>query len=241
MKKIMLFLLVLFLSSCVTTLKPPAPVQDATWKTATIAGADVTMVQTPMSTSMTGAPVSTSGTFSIDMPISIDFSVLKNLLLKKYSTETFSGIDLKILDATIYGINDNELVIGLNIDAKKQKSKLEVKGWVYLRGIPDIDVDTQILTVKNVKLDAKTQQHLVNFAVWLASPIVSYEAKKFSFDLGKIVDSKKNMFSDYSMAGYGNLNLIISKFSLYGFDISPTTLIARIAIEGTVSVVVNIK
>ena len=223
MKKFILLIAIIVLFASCTTIKSVAPVPDKQWSTDA------------------GSTPPQIGSFSMDIPVTLEFSSIKNEVMKQYSSQSFSGINLKILDVSVYGLNSSEIVIGLNIDAQKPKTFLKVKGWIYLKGTPNLDVENQILTIDNVEIDIKTKQAILNVAGWLVQPIVSHQIEKFKFNLGELVASKKNMFAHYTMDGYGALNLNINNFSLYDLYITPDELIARIKIEGTIGVTVDVK
>lgn len=222
MKKFIYIILVaLTLSSCATTLKTNAPTPSPQW--------------------ITGAYTPEPGKFSIDVPVTIEFSSIKAQVMKEFSSISYSGIDVKILDVSVVGLDNSRIYIGVNLDAKLKKTPFKVKGWIYLIGEPVLDVESQTLTIDRMKLDVDTQQAVANIAGWLLKPIVIYESKNLKLDIRSLVESKKSMFSGYTMEGYGAVHFTIDSLTLNDLVITPTQLIARIKCEGTVDATVDIK
>ena len=211
----------LILSSCATTLKTSAPSSPPQWNT--------------------GSYTPEPGTFSIDVPVTIEFSSIKAQVMKEFSSISYSGIDVKILDVSVVGLDNSRIYIGVNVDAKLKKTPFKVKGWIYLIGEPVLDVETQTLTIGHLKLDADTQQAVANIAGWLLKPIVVYESKNFKLDIKSIVESKKSLLSGYTMEGYGAVHFTINNLTLNDLVITPTQLIARIKCDGTIDANVDIK
>ena len=154
--------------------------------------------------------------------------------------QNFQVSGIKINDVKVYGANTSELVIGLNIDANKGWF-LKVKGWIYLRGTPDLDVETQTFRIKNVHLDANTEQAIVNGASWILSPIINAVASGIKIDIQRLVESQKERFQTITMEGYGVVKLDLNEFVIREIDITDSELEVRIKASGIVSTTIDLK
>ena len=224
MKKILYFVLLIgvILSSCSKTLdtvKPTVPIKFSTATRSTL-----------------------PGTFAFDLPIIVKLDTIKDQIMQNLNDTTVSNIKIKLNEVKVYGADNSDLVIGLNVDAADPKSFLglvKIKGWVYLRGTPDLNVKDQTFGIKNLKVDVQSEQVLLNTAAWLMKPLVSALSNNIKIDIGKIIDEKKKMFENFNIVGYGKLNLDINDLQITEIDVTSDELEARVKTSGTLSVTID--
>ncbi len=195
----------------------------------------------PMSFS-TASRSSLPGTFEFDLPIIIKLDTIKDQIMQNLNDTTISNINIKLKEVKVYGADNSDLVIGLNVDAVNPKSFLKlvkIKGWIYLKGTPDLNIEDQTFSIKNLSVDVQSQQVLLNTAAWLVKPLITAISNNIKIDIGDIVDEKKKMFENFEIPGYGRINLNIEDLQITEIDITSDELETRVKTSGTLSVVID--
>jgi hypothetical protein len=231
MKKLILVLMVLFaLVGCVTNLNDSNTV--------------VLAPQAPRPPLVVGATTvpKESGTFDVDAPVVISTDTIKNEILANMKELKNSGFTVDILDAQVYGVNDQMAAVGLNIDARY--SIFHAKGWIYVRTKPVLDTQRQKLLFTETKLDVQTKNVLVATANWLLNSKLVEQIDKVQFDLTGPINQQKDsfnkQFANMPLSGVGQAHGNVATIEITDYKIADSEFLIRFKVVGTIDIRINI-
>ena len=126
------------------------------------------------------------GGFEIVMPATIDYETLERTLAEEVVGKSVGkniSIAIKAVRILPYGeklLLETEVGVGTEI-----LSGTEVKGVLYVVAEPELDAETQTITLENVALDIDSQNVLFSMAGKAAEPLLlEAVSKRLPFDLG---------------------------------------------------------
>jgi len=135
------------------------------------------------------------GGFRLSLPILLTYEALAERLRAEVVGRALDlgGPELSVESVRVYG-SGARLVIALSVRARGGRSFLapRLAGTIYLSGIPALDAERQVLSVREVSLDPGTKGLLARTAAWLLRPALSRavgEALVFPLD-GAIRDAR---------------------------------------------------
>jgi hypothetical protein len=105
-------------------------------------------------------PASTD--FHVVADTRIEYDTLSKTLAKRLTGERFyrGGDHVRIINASVYGNGDNQLVIRIDFTG-------DALGHVYFVGKPEINALTQTVHISGIRYDAATEKLLLKNADWL--------------------------------------------------------------------------
>ncbi len=126
------------------------------------------------------------GGFEIVMPAIIDYETLERTLAEEVVGKSVGkniSITIKAVSIHPYG---EKLLLGTEVAVEaKVLSGTEVKGILYVVAEPELDAETQTITLENVALDIDSQNVLFSMAGKAAEPLLlEAVSRRLPFDLG---------------------------------------------------------
>ena len=79
------------------------------------------------------------------------------------TSREFSGRTLRFLEASLQGIGEGKVALGIRFDG-------DARGKIFLVGTPELDLDAGMITVPDLDFDLETENLLARSAAWIARP-----------------------------------------------------------------------
>lgn len=137
--------------------------------------------------------------FNIALRAEVGYKEATNLLTKELTGKSYSiGSDYSVQIDTVrlYGTNTKS-VLGVSFTGGKKSGFLKdkVKGRLYLEGVPNYDLATQTLLVRDLAYTLDTRNLILKLAAWLNNKIIIQAIQsKAKFPVAdKLVDAKNKL------------------------------------------------
>jgi hypothetical protein len=168
--------------------------------------------------------------FELALTGEISHTYAKKLIEDNFLNQSYSfkngKYNIRIIGIDLYGSN-GKLVVKMNIDGS-------AKGEIYLKGIPYLDQNTNILMIQNLEYDVKTKNALIRAADWMNhGNFLSTIEKNFRLPVGKEIEETKRLIRQNL-----NNNRVTNNIVLNGSleSLSPgEVIISQDAIRATVT------
>ncbi len=124
--------------------------------------------------------------FNIFLDAILNYDSLSNIVSKQLKDKKFDLTSNKyiiIKDCTVYGIDNENLIIKVNFEGSE-------KGLFYLTGKPSYDLLAKTIELKDLDFDIRSKNMLLKTAEWLFNRRIVNELKKYSrFDLSSYIST----------------------------------------------------
>ena len=123
--------------------------------------------------------------FSILTDVASSYDTLSSILTNEFKDEVISikGKEIVVRNLKVIGCQSNRLVLRLEFDGFR-------KGKIYMVCRPEMDIDQQVLTLKDIDFEIKTRAFLLKSAEWLLGNRIRNEiAKKAKIDMSENLNS----------------------------------------------------
>ena len=123
--------------------------------------------------------------FSILTDVASSYDTLSSILTNEFKDEVISikGKEIVVRNLKVIGCQSNQLVLRLEFDGFR-------KGKIYLVCRPEMDIDQQVLTLKDIDFEIKTRAFLLKSAEWLLGNRIRNEiTKKAKIDMSENLNS----------------------------------------------------
>jgi hypothetical protein len=124
--------------------------------------------------------------FNIFLDAILNYDSLTNILSQQLKNKRFdltAGKYIIIKDCSLYGMDNENLVIKINFEGSEQ-------GLFYLIGKPSYDASTKIIELKDLDFDIKSKNMLVKTSQWIFNRRIITDLKKYTkFDLSSYIAS----------------------------------------------------
>ena len=123
--------------------------------------------------------------FSILTDVASSYDTLSSILSNEFKDEVISikGKEIVVRNLKVIGCQSDKLVLRLEFDGFR-------KGRVYMVCRPEMDIEKQVLTLKDIDFELKTKAFLLKSAEWLLGNRIRNEiAKKAKIDMSENLNS----------------------------------------------------
>lgn len=179
------------------------------------------------------------GGFEIVMPAIIDYEMLERTLAEEVVGKSVGkniSITIKAIRIHPYG---EKLLLGTEVAVEaKVLSGTEVKGILYVVAEPELDAETQTITLENVALDIDSQNVLFSMAGKAAEPLLlEAVSKRLPFDLGPKLEELRHETED-AISALSSENVSVTgevrQVRITRLDVGPEHLRLVLTAEGRV-------
>lgn len=179
------------------------------------------------------------GDFEIVMPAIIDYETLERTLAEEVVGKSVGkniSITIKAVRIHPYG---EKLLLGTEVAVEaKVLSGTEVKGILYVVAEPELDAETQTITLENVALDVDSQNVLFSMAGKAAEPsLLEAVSKRLPFDLGPKLEELRHETED-AISALSSENVSVTgevrQVRITRLDVGPEHLRLVLTAEGRV-------
>lgn len=179
--------------------------------------------------------------FSIKIPVGIQFAELENFLSKEVAGKEYSLPEKKrkiFVNKVSLSGQDSLLIIAIDFNSKR------TKGLLYMNARPVYNDSTKILSLKDIKIDTKTNNILLNKAAWISNGLFNKMIeKKMTFDLSKEmnegVGTIKKMLGNYPLGDRAVLKMNFEKIGIIGLVVYNNHIDLLSNATGTMEVIVK--
>ncbi len=176
--------------------------------------------------------------FSILTDVASSYDTLSSILTNEFKDEVISikGKEIVVRNLKVIGCQSNRLVLRLEFDGFR-------KGKVYMVCRPEMDIDQQVLTLKDIDFEIKTRAFLLKSAEWLLGNRIRNEIeKKAEIDMSEslnsllaILESKLNG----TLAPGVNVFSDLDELRLNSLVLGKTHLYIRTKLTGKVKIAID--
>ena len=179
------------------------------------------------------------GDFEIVMPAIIDYETLERTFAEEVVGKSVGkniSITIKAVRIHPYG---ERLLLGTEVAVEaKALSGTEVKGILYVVAEPELDAETQTITLENVALDVDSQNVLFSMAGKAAEPpLLEAVSKRLPFDLGPKLEELRHEAED-AISALSSENVSVTgevrQVRITRLDVGPEHLRLVLTAEGRV-------
>lgn len=173
------------------------------------------------------------------MPAIIDYETLERTLAEEVVGKSVGkniSITIKAIRIHPYG---EKLLLGTEVAVEaKALSGTEVKGILYVVAEPELDAETQTITLENVALDIDSQNVLFSMAGKAAEPLLlEAVSKRLPFDLGPKLEELRHEAED-AISALSSENVSVTgevrQVRITRLDVGPEHLRLVLTAEGRV-------
>lgn len=128
--------------------------------------------------------------FSIQLPVRINYSGLREQLIKEQAGRVVSleQGQLTIQDLRLY-TSENALVLAVRVAASSPHHIFNTRGWVYLVGRPVYDSEKRILYVEDLDFSRQVDNPLIGSASWILQDSLRQRLRSsLQFDLNERIE-----------------------------------------------------
>ena len=180
------------------------------------------------------------GGFEIIMPAIIDYETLDRTLAEEAVGKSLGkNVSIAIKAIRIHPYGENLLLETEVALEAKILSGTEAKGTLYVVAEPELDAETQTITLENSALDVDSQNVLFSMAGKAAEPLLlEAVSKRLPFDLGPKLEELRNGAEDAILAlSSENISVTgkVNRVRLTRLDVGPEHLRLVLTAEGEVS------
>jgi hypothetical protein len=176
--------------------------------------------------------------FSILTDVASSYDTLSSILTTEFKDEVISikGKEIVVRNLKVIGCQANRLVLRLEFDGFR-------KGTVYMVCRPEMDIEQQVLTLKDIDFELKTKALLLKSAEWLLGNRIRNEiAKKAKIDMSEnlnllmtTLESKLNR----PLAPGVNVHSNLDDLRFNALVLGKTHLYIRTKLTGKVKIVID--
>ena len=176
--------------------------------------------------------------FSILTDVSSSYDTLSSILTNEFKDEVISikGKKIVVRNLRVIGCQSNKLVLRLEFDGFR-------KGRVYMICRPEMDIDQQVLTLRDIDFELKTKAFLLKSAEWLLSNRIRNEiTKKVKIDMSESLNlllSTMESRLNRPLAPGVNLHSNLDDLRLNALVLGKTHLYIRTRLTGKVKIVID--
>jgi hypothetical protein len=138
--------------------------------------------------------------FNIFSDIKIDYPFLSNQLSQAFKDKEFGADGKKIIvkKIQVFGSKNRELIIRVDF-------KGDVRGCIYVLGVPNYDDVNRQVKFTNLKYDVLTNNKLLDAAAWLLKPaVLPAMEEKTKVNIGSYIDNNIGIINGYLNKEYSN-------------------------------------
>ena len=172
-----------------------------------------------------------SDTFKINLLTDIPYTTINRKILAELGDSTFAFGKRKVKFETfrVYGTNE-KMAVETTVTG-------DIKGTLYLTGVPYFHAEDTTLRIKDLKFDIKTRSLMMRSAKWLFSGKIERAISRsiaipFKSNISETEQQLSHFFNHYSL-GYGfEINGKLSRMSVSDIFLSPESIKANIVFSG---------
>lgn len=176
--------------------------------------------------------------FSILTDVASSYDTLSSILTTEFKDEVISikGKEIVVRNLKVIGCQANRLVLRLEFDGFR-------KGKVYMVCRPEMDIEQQVLTLKDIDFELKTKALLLKSAEWLLGNRIRNEiAKKAKIDMSENLNSLRITLEsklNRPLAPGVNVHSNLDDLRFNALVLGKTHLYIRTKLTGKVKIVID--
>lgn len=176
--------------------------------------------------------------FSILTDVASSYDTLSSILTTEFKDEVISikGKEIVVRNLKVIGCQANRLVLRLEFDGFR-------KGKVYMVCRPEMDIEKQVLTMRDIDFELKTKAFLLKSAEWLMGNRIRNEIeKKAKIDMSENLNSLMTTLEsklNRPLAPGVNVHSNLDDLRLNALVLSKTHLYIRTKLTGDVKIVID--
>ena len=176
--------------------------------------------------------------FSILTDVASSYDTLSSILTTEFKDEVISikGKEIVVRNLKVIGCQANRLVLRLEFDGFR-------KGKVYMVCRPEMDIEQQVLTLKDIDFELKTKALLLKSAEWLLGNRIRNEiAKKAKIDMSENLNSLMTTIENKlnrPLAPGVNVHSNLDDLRFNALVLGKTHLYIRTKLTGKVKIVID--
>jgi len=190
-----------------------------------------------------------SDDFNIGLSGDITYTLASDILRKQVGGQTYKFDDDKYqmtIDSVNLTGNADYILIRLDLRGKQLKGgSKDIKGTVYMQGVPYYDPADMSIKVKDLQYNIKSKNVLVKSAGWLLKAGFENQLKKYMiFPVkDKLEDTKKMVQNGINNNGHINDNITLkgtlNSLEPQGIYLTPNSLKAMVNAKGKINIVLE--